>query len=392
MDRINELLRQMQEKYDAASKAETIEERTALMDEFDAMKAEKESLERMVEAEKSLVAKKALGGISRDDGETAYEKAVRDFANAARRGFRQAMNEGTASAGGYTVPEDISTRIEQLRVAKFGLESLVGKENVSTESGARTYRKRSTQVGFVSVGEGGKIPQKATPEYDRYTYTITKYAGYYVATNELLADSDANIVNEIMSWIADDGRITRNKLVLAAMDEKYTRSTSPETAKTITNIDSIKSIVNVDLGQAFGPTSRIITNDSGLDWLDHQKVDGATGDYVLKRHNNDPLDRVVSAGSLLIPVTVIPNADLPNETTSGTPSVTKFPFYIGDLKEGVRLFDRKRLSVMASDVASTTAVNAFEEDLTLFRAIERLDCVLRDEMAFYKGFVTPSAG
>ena len=386
MDRIQELLRSMQEKFDAAGKAETVEERNALMDEFDSMKAEKESLERVVEAEKAVVAQKFVG----KEPENAFEKAVKDFAAAARHGFKQSMNEGTPAAGGYTVPEDISTRIEQLRVAEFSLESLVGKENVKTETGARTYRKRSTQTGFVSVGEGGKIPQKATPEYDRYTYTITKYGGYFVVTNELLADSDANIVSEITKWSADEGRITRNKLVIAALDEKYTRASSPETAKTIANIDSIKTIVNVDLGQAFAPTSRIITNDSGLDWLDKQK--NLEGDYILKRANNDPLDRVVSAGSLLIPVSVIPNADLPNDVTSGNPSVTKYPFYIGDLKEGVRLFDRKRLSIMASDVASTTAVNAFEEDLTLFRAIERLDCVLRDDMAFFKGFVTPNAG
>lgn len=392
MDRIQEILRSMQEKYEAAQAAESAEERNALMDEFDALKAEKESIERMVEAEKAMVMQKAASGIM-PKAEDSYEQHVHEFAMAARRGFKQAMVEGTPAAGGYTVPEDILTRVNKYRVAKASLEDLVSKEVVTTLSGARTFQKRSTQSGFASVDEGGKIPLKDTPEFERLTYQIVKYGGIFAVTDELLADSDANIVSILTAWIADEGRITRNKLVLATLDEKYTRATDPETAKVITGIDSLKTIVNVDLGQAFAPTSRIVTNDYGLDWLDHQKDND--GNYILKRHNNDPLDRVVSAGSLLIPVTVIPATDLANDASG------KYPFYIGDLKEGAVLFDRQLLTIKASDTAymantatgtADNSLNAFQEDLTLFRATERLDCVERDGQAYFKGFVDPTAG
>lgn len=389
MDHIKELLQKMQGKLDEAKEAATAEERNRLMDEFDALKAEKEAAERMVEAEKQFVSKQHKNQVNPMRDETEHDKAVKQFAAAARAKFNMAMTEGTSTEGGYTVPEDISTTVEQLRVAKFSLEDLVGKERVSTMSGARTFQNRASQAGFSSVEEGGKIPLKATPTFKRLTYLITKYAGVFPVTDELLADSDANIVNILSQWIADEGRVTRNTLVLGAMDEKYTRTTNPETAKAISGIDDIKTIVNVDLGQAFAPTSTIVTNDSGLDWLDKQK--NLDGDYVLKRANNDPLDRVVSAGSLLIPVKVVPNSDLANDSASGV------PFYIGDLKEGVRLFDRMLLTIKASDTAymgntasegsDDNSLNAFQEDLTLFRAIERLDCVLRDDKAFYKGFV-----
>ena len=391
MDPIKEILQKMQGKLDAAKEATSAEERAQLMDEFDALKQEKEAMQRMVDAEAAMAVRKHEEVTAPKVEESSYDKAVRQFAAAARAKFNMAMSEGTAAEGGYTVPEDISTRVEQLRTAKFSLETLVGSEKVSTNTGARTFKKRAAQSGFASVNEGGKIPLKATPQFTRLTYTIAKYAGVFAVTDELLADSDANIVNILTQWIADEGRVTRNKLVLAAADEKYTRQTSPETAKSIATIDDIKTIVNVDLGQAFAPTSRIVTNDYGLDWLDQQKDDN--GNYLLKRANNDPLDRVLAAGSLLIPVSVIPVADLANDENNG------IPFYIGDLKEGVRLFDRMALSIKASDTAymantatapSDNAVNAFQEDLTLFRAIERLDCVLRDDEAFYKGFVAPT--
>ena len=43
------------------------------------------------------------------------------FANAARHGFKNVMTEGTPADGGYTVPVDISTKIEKLREASFNL-------------------------------------------------------------------------------------------------------------------------------------------------------------------------------------------------------------------------------------------------------------------------------
>ena len=79
----------------------------------------------------------------------------KEFADAARSGFRtKAMNETTGADGGYTVPEDIQTRIEQFRDAKFSLRQLVSVENVTTKSGRRTFKKRAQQTGFAKVAEG----------------------------------------------------------------------------------------------------------------------------------------------------------------------------------------------------------------------------------------------
>ena len=90
------------------------------------------------------------------------------------------------------------------------------------------------------------------------------------------------------------------------------------------------------------------------------------------------------AGATTIPVTVVPNADLPTATD-------KIPFIIGDLKEAVKFFDRNQMSIMASDIASIGTLNAYEMDMTLFRAIEREDCVLKDKEAFVYGEVTVAA-
>ncbi len=338
---------------------------------------------------------------------------VKNFADNIKK-IRNSMNEGTGTDGGYTVPEDVSTDIEHLREAKFSLEQLVSVETVSTMSGKRTYKKRSSQTGFSKVGEGASIGTKATPQFDRISYTIDKYAGIFPVTNELFEDSDANIYNELTTWIADESRVTRNKLILEQI------KTKAETE--LKGLDGIKNVLNVKLGQAFKGTSAIVTNDDGLQYLDTLKDND--GNYLLQASASDPMKMVLTAGASVIPVRVIPNADLMSENTyaitedttvdasktyykksgesyivvdepTGNPKTAKYyevtsaklPFIIGDLKEGIKLFDRKKINIMTSNTAAAGELNAFEEDLTLFRAIEREDVVVRDKNAFVNGYI-----
>lgn len=301
--------------------------------------------------------------------------SVAEFANAARQRFRNAgMKEGTPADGGYTVPEDIQTRINEYREAQASLISLVDVENVTTNKGQRTFKKRAQQTGFVKVAEGGKIGAGVTPQFERLSYEIEKYAGYFPVTNELLSDSDANIVGTLTAWIGNESRITRNKLILTTLG---TKEKTP-----IKTLDDIKKALNVTLGQAFKPTSRIVTNDDGLQWLDTLKNE--KGEYLLQPSPADPMQLRLCAGATTIPVTVVPNADLPTATD-------KIPFIIGDLKEAVKFLDRNQMSIMASDIASIGTLNAYEMDMTLFRAIEREDCVLKDKGAFVYGEVTVAA-
>ena len=67
---------------------------------------------------------------------------------------------------------------------------------------------------------------------------------------------------------------------------------------------------------------------------------------------------------------------------------TKVPFIIGDLKEGIIFWDRQQMNIKMSDLAVIGELNAFEEDLTLFRAIEREDVTKRDEKAVVNGYIT----
>ena len=298
--------------------------------------------------------------------------AIHDFAEAARHGFyTNTMTEGTKADGGYTVPEDIKTKINQYKKAMFSLESLVDVEKVSTSTGRRTYQKRAQVEGFKAVAEAGKIQPVPTPQFELLEYAIKKYAGYMPVTNELLADSDANIANALVKWFAEQDIATRNAQILTAI------ATKAETD--LKNLDGIKKAVNVTLGSAFAGSVIIVTNDDGLQYLD-TLVD-KNGRYLLTPSLQDPTKMVLSVGASTIPIVVVPNSILKTKTN-------KVPFVIGDFKEAIKLFDRDKLSIMTSNTAAVGQLNAFEQDLTLFRGIERLDCKTKDADAFVNGYIT----
>lgn len=382
LNAINEKKLEIQNLVEAGNLDEAKTEKEKLkemQDKFDLLKdLDDEGLEEMKNRAAAGTADTVPTGETDPEEPGTQKDAVHEFANAARRRFRVSddMSEGSNPDGGYTVPEDIQTRINERREAKASLINLVDVEPVTTNKGSRTFKKRTQQTGFTQVGEGGKVGKKDTPQFERMDYEIKKYAGYFPVTNELFEDSDANISSVLISWIGDESRVTRNNIIRTVINEK--------TKTALSGLDDIKKALNVTLGAAFKSTSRIVTNDDGLQYLDTLK--DSDGKYLLQPNPADPMQMRLCAGATVVPVEVIPNSDFPSDVD--TAKKRKIPMVIGDLKEGIKFFDRKQLTIISSNIASAGSLNAFEEDLTLFRAIEREDCRMKDDQAFVNGEIT----
>lgn len=382
LNAINEKKMEVKNLVDAGKLDEAKAEKEKLVEmqnKFDLLKdLDDESLENVQNRAAAGMMDAVTTGETGSEEQEKSKDAVHEFANAARNRFRVSndMSEGSNPDGGYTVPEDIQTRINERRESKASLINLVDVEPVSTNKGSRTYKKRKQQTGFSKVGEGGKIGKKETPQFERMDYEIQKYAGYFPVTNELFEDSDANITSVLITWIGDESRVTRNNIIRKVIDTKE--------KTTLSGLDDIKRALNVTLGAAFKSTSRIVTNDDGLQYLDTLKDND--GKYLLQPNPADPMQMRLCAGATIVPVEVLPNTDFPSDVS--TAKKRKIPMVIGDLKEGIKFFDRKQLTIISSNIATAGDLNAFEEDLTLFRAIEREDCRLKDDQAFVNGELT----
>ncbi len=359
-----------------ALEAGNTEEYTTKMAEVEGFNGQLQQMKAFLEERgKQPAAAPGAPGVEPAGESTGYANAVKAFAAAARAGFKAAtgpMNETAGADGGYTVPEDISTKIIQLRDAKESLLGEVTVEPVKTKSGKRTYQKRSQHEGFATVEEAAKVGKVATPQFATEAYEIEKRSGYLPVTNELLEDSDNNIVSVVETWLADEARVTANKEILAEIAKK------PE--QDLKDLDGILSAW-ILLGSVFRATSKLYTNDDGLLWLSLLK--DSNGRALLSPNPAQSAQMQLCVGAHILPIKTYDNKTMP--TKDG-----KIPMILGDLKEGIKYWDRKQFSVRVFDSAVIGDFNAAEQDLTLWKGSLRDDCTLRDDEAFINGYIQPT--
>ena len=299
------------------------------------------------------------------------------------------MSEGSGTNGGYTVPQDIQTKINEYKTNRFSFEDYVGVENVKTLSGSRTFRKRNQSAPFQQVNEGAAIPLIANPQYEVLSYSVKKYAGIIQVTNELFEDSDANITAEISKHLALCREDTVNAQILALLTAKTETALSG-------GITSLRAALIKTLGSAYTPTASIFTNDDGYAYLCNLQ-DNDNRDYFFY-DPSQPGKPAVNIGGMIVPVVQVPNAVM--ASTPAANNKTKMPFIIGDLGEAVRIFDRRQMTLAASNSATITYVegtgndavthnvSAFQSDMTFLRAGFRADFKSVDTNAWINGSVT----
>ena len=281
------------------------------------------------------------------------------------------MREGSDEDGGLTVPNDIRTQIKELRRSKDALENLVNVENVTTNSGTRVIERAADQTPFDNVEEAGEFGEIATPQFDSVDYKIKKKGGILKVTRELLQDSAENIVAYLRKWIAKKAKATRNFLIINKIKELC-----KDAEVTINSFDDLKDIFNVILDPAIAAGARVLTNQSGFNWLDKQKDN--RGDYILQPDPTQPTKKLLFG---TYPVMVVSNKTMPN--VDGKAAIV-----CGDFKEAITIFDRETLTIDVSEVAA----GLWEKDQTGIKVRERLDIQTVDADAIVMGYVstTPS--
>lgn len=307
---------------------------------------------------------------------------VKTFVNAIRSGIRRepvskedmeilnSMREGSDPDGGLTVPADISTQIRELRRSEDALENEVTVENTSNIKGSRVYEVNADSVPFDTIDEESVFPDVDTPVLKKVEYAVKKFGGILKVTYELLKDSDTNIIAFLTNWAAKKCRATRNSLILKKLNE-MTSGFEVE----VTDVDGLKNIFNVELDPAIAAGSKIITNQSGFNWLD--KLKDKDGDYILQKDPTQPTRRLLFGS---YPVRVVSNRTIKN-------SAGKVSLYCGNLKEALVLFDRENMTI---DI-SAEAGDLWKKDQTGIKVRERLDCQIIDDCAVVKAEIPATA-
>ncbi|GBF73061.1 phage major capsid protein [Paenibacillus sp. 598K] len=281
---------------------------------------------------------------------------------------RAVMNEGETSPaipeGNSTliVPKDIQTRIHTFMRTLNDLSELVNVITVSALSGSRVMESDQTMIPFPVIEEYGAIPESDNPKFSNIDYKVRKRGGILPITNELLADTDQNLLAHIIDWLGRKAVVTKNTMIINQLQ------TLPK--QQWGSFGDIKHALNVGLDPMISQQAVILTNQDGYNWLD-QLVD-TQGRPLLQPDITAP-GKYVFKGRR---IEVASNRFLPSDTVNA-----KAPMVVGNLKQLIAMFSRKFF-----ELASTTeGGDAWRRDTTELRALMRDDIKTWDAAAAVYG-------
>lgn len=291
-------------------------------------------------------------------------------------------DESGESDGGFTVPQDINTDIQELRRTENDLELYVNREPVNTLYGSRVIEIDADSTPWEDVDEGEEFPEESTPKFKQIKYKVGKKGGILKTTRELLQDTAENILAYLNKWIAKKSRATRNAAILKKLNE-----ITGGKEITVDSFDDFKDVFNVTLDASIAPTSIVLTNQDGFNYLD--KLKDGDGNYIMQPDVTDKTKMLLFGR---YPIHVVSNKTLKSEnvlkggTGADKDTVTgyKYPVFMGDLKEAITLFDREKITVELS----TEAGDLWAKDLTGIKVRDRFDVQAVDEAAVVKGIIT----
>lgn len=268
----------------------------------------------------------------------------------------------TPAKGGYLLPEEQMQRVIEFRRSNKSLKALCQVIPVSTRTGKMPTLTDGADK-LTNFDELNEIT-KSDIDFGQVTFSIATYGDIIPVANELLDDTDIDLIGIIGARFSKKAVRTENEKIVALMKEL-----SPTT---ITDYKGIKTAYNKTLDPAIGADAIIITNQDGFDWLDQQEDD--TGRPLLQPNPADKTQMLFGGHR----VEVFSNKEIPTDATN-------IPFFVGSLAQYCAFFDRKTVEIAASTEAG------FTSNSTMLRAIERFDVKKLDDKALVMLQVTVGA-
>lgn len=260
--------------------------------------------------------KRSMEVILNDKKET-YARSINQFIRT-----KGEKRDGLTTVGAEAViPVDRITKPEKQPETVADLRQHVGRVPVTTGTGSYPIL-RANKNKMTSVDELAKNPALANPEFTKVNYEIATYRGYIPVSQEALDDSDIDLGGLVAEYIQRQSLNTSNA--------EIAKKLQTATAKTVTDIDGLKDIVNVTIDPAYNV--KFIASQSFFNELDKMKDND--GRYLLQQ------DVTVASGYKLLGREVVVMAD----DVIGKKAGDKVAF-VGDPSLFVKYFDRQQASV-----------------------------------------------
>lgn len=225
----------------------------------------------------------------------------------------------TDSGSAALIPTEV-LKPHFLEKTRNPLLDLVQRVKVNSGSGKYPVIKK-TDSKMASTEELKANPELGKPNISEIDYSIKTYRGYIPVSQEMIDDADYDIMSIVEDEVFNQGENTELSLVATILKS----ATQADAA----GFDGIKDIYNKKLKSIY--KASIVVTQSMFAALD--KVKDKNGRYMLQTDVASPTGYSFG-GKTIYPV---------DDTVFGSEGDMKF--FIGDVSEFVKLFDRSQVSV-----------------------------------------------
>ena len=225
----------------------------------------------------------------------------------------------TDSGSAALIPTEV-LKPHFLEKTRNPLLDLVQRVQVNSGSGKYPVIKK-TDSKMASTDELKANPELGKPSISEIDYSIKTYRGYIPVSQEMIDDADYDIMSIVEDEVFNQGENTELSLVATILKS----ATQADAA----GFDGIKDIYNKKLKSIY--KASIVVTQSMFAALD--KVKDKNGRYMLQTDVASPTGYSFG-GKTIYPV---------DDTVFGAEGDMKF--FIGDVSEFVKLFDRSQVSV-----------------------------------------------
>ena len=225
----------------------------------------------------------------------------------------------TESGSAALIPTEV-LKPHFLEKTRNPLLDLVQRVKVNSGSGKYPVIKK-TDSKMASTEELKANPELGKPSISEIDYSIKTYRGYIPVSQEMIDDADYDIMSIVEDEVFNQGENTELSLVATILKS----ATQADAA----GFDGIKDIYNKKLKSIY--KASIVVTQSMFAALD--KVKDKNGRYMLQTDVASPTGYSFG-GKTIYPV---------DDTVFGSEGDMKF--FIGDVSEFVKLFDRSQVSV-----------------------------------------------
>lgn len=217
------------------------------------------------------------------------------------------------------IPQEIINKAEMLPETVVDLKEFTQVQKVNTAQGTRPILN-STEDIMSTVAELQANPSLSDPEFRSVAYKVLTRRGQIAVSSESLADSQEDLGNLIANHIQRQSLNTTNKSIADVM--------KTFTPKSVSNLDDIKKIINVDIDNAYELV--FVVTASMFQVLDTMK-DG-NGIYLVQP------DVTAASGRSIFgrPISIV------KDTMLGVAGDCKM--FVGD-KNAISFFDRNAVAV-----------------------------------------------